>query len=167
MSTQMLRYMVLYFVNTGTAESEVWSLCGKGFTKLDESPNPQTESKTYIHEKTASPSIKSYEPSFPFEAELWRGEESIKKIYEVGRQRKVGSEAVIDFVATDFTVDESGATVGTPTARRMNMAVEISDLITGEGGEVLTMSGNLNQVGEAVEGTFDLTTKKFTETSEA
>lgn len=161
MSAQMMRYMILYFINTGTDTTPEWSPLGKGFTKLDESPNPQVESKTYINEKTASPTIKSYEPSFPFEAELWRGEDGLMKLYEVARQRKVGSEAVVDVIATDFTVDESGEPVTAPTARRMDMAVEVSDLVTGEGGEVLSMSGNLNQVGDAKEGTFNLSTKTW------
>ena len=165
MSAQMMRYMILYFLNTGTEATPVWTLLGKGFTKLDESPNPQVESKTYIHEKTASPSIKSYEPSFPFEAELWRGEEGLMKLYEVARQRKVGSEAIVDMVATDFTVDDSGDPVAAPTARSMNMAVEVTDLVTGEGGEVLTMSGNLNQVGDALEGYFTLSTKTWSTTA--
>ena len=165
MSAQMMRYMILYFLNTGTGETPVWTLLGKGFTKLDESPNPQVESKTYIHEKSASPTIKSYEPSFPFEAELWRGEAGLMKLYEVARQRKVGSDAIVDMIATDFTVDDTGTPVAAPTARRMQMAVEVSDLVTGEGGEVLSMSGNLNQVGEAVEGTFTLATKAWTAAS--
>lgn len=164
MSAQMMRYMILYFLNTGTSETPVWTLLGKGFTKLDESPNPQVESKTYIHEKSASPTIKSYEPSFPFEAELWRGEAGLMKLYEVARQRKVGSDAIVDMIATDFTVDDTGTPVAAPTARRMQMAVEVSDLVTGEGGEVLSMSGNLNQVGEAVEGTFTLATKTWAAT---
>lgn len=162
MSAQMMRYMILYFINVGTAQAPIWNLLGKGFTKLDESPNPQVESKTYINEKTASPSIKSYEPSFPFEAELWRGETGLMKLYEIARERKVGTDAVVDMIATDFTVDENGDPITTTTARRMNMAVEISNLVTGEGGEVLTMSGNLNQVGDAQEGTFNLSTKSWT-----
>lgn len=161
MSAQMLRYMILYFINTGTSSTPVWSPLGKGFTKLDESPNPQVESKTYIDEKTASPTIKGYEPSFPFEADLWRGEPGVMALYQIARERKVGSDAVVDVVATDFTVDDSGEPVAAPTARRMNMAVEVTDLVTGEGGEVLSMSGNMNQIGDAVEGTFTLATKTW------
>lgn len=161
MSAQMLRYMILYFINTGTSSTPVWSPLGKGFTKLDESPNPQVESKTYIDEKTASPTIKGYEPSFPFEADLWRGEPGVMALYQIARERKVGSDAVVDVVATDFTVDDSGEPVAAPTARRMNMAVEVTDLVTGEGGEVLSMSGNMNQIGDAVEGTFTLATKAW------
>lgn len=165
MSAQMMRYMILYFINTGTGETPTWSPLGKGFSKLDESPNPQVEQKTYINEKSASPTIKSYEPSFPFEAELWRGEEGLMALYAIARDRKVGSDAVVDVIATDFTVDDSGEPIAAPTARRMNMAVEVTDLVTGEGGEVLTMSGNLNQVGDAKEGYFTLATKTWSETA--
>lgn len=165
MAALMMRYMILYFINTGTASTPEWSPLGKGFTKLDESPNPQVESKTYIDEKTASPSIKGYEPSFPFEADLWRGEPGVMALYQIARDRKVGSDAIVEVIATDFTVNESGEAVPTPTARRMNMAVEVTDLVTGEGGEVLTMSGNMNQVGEAAEGYFTLATKTWSTTA--
>ena len=47
----------------------------------------------------------------------------------------------------------------------MNMAAEVTDLITGEGGEVLSMSGNMNQVGEATEGYFTLATKTWSTTA--
>ena len=165
MSAQIMRYMILYFINTGTTAEPVWAPLGKGFTKLDESPNPQVEQKTYIDEKSSSPTIKSYEPSFPFEAELWRGEAGLMTLYQIARDRKVGSEAVVDVVATDFTVTDAGAAVAAPSARRMNMAVEVTDLVTGEGGEVLTMSGNLNQVGDAIEGYFTLATKTWSTTA--
>lgn len=166
MSAQMMRYMILYFINlAASGEGDNYCLLGKGFTKLDESPNPQVESKTYIHEKTATPTIKSYEPSFPFEAELWRGEAGLTKLYEIARNRKVGSDAVVEIVATDFLADETGAAVASPTARKMQMAVEVSDLVTGEGGEVLTMSGNLNQIGEAEEGWFTVATKTWSSTN--
>lgn len=165
MAILMMRYMVLYFINTGTEAEPVWSPMNKGFTKLDESPNPQVESKTYIGEKTASPSIKNYEPSFPFEADLWNGEAGVMALYQIARDRKVGSEAIVDVVATDFTVSAEGQPVAAPTARRMKMAVEVSDMVTGEGGELLSMSGNLNQVGDAEEGYFKLATKTWSTTA--
>lgn len=165
MSAQMMRYMILYFLNTGTSETPVWSPLNKGFTKLDESPNPQVENKTYIGEKVASPTIKSYEPSFPFEAELWRGEAGLMKLYDIARQRKTGSDAIVEIVATDFTVDDSGDPIATPSARKMSMTVEVTDLVTGEGGEVLSMSGNLNQIGDATEGYFTLATKTWSTTA--
>lgn len=158
----MIRQAFADYINTGTDTTKVWSLCGTGFTKLDESPNPQIESKVYIHQKEASPSITRYEPVFPFETELWNDEEAIMKIYDIARNRKVGKDAEIEYLRTDLLVDEAGVPItASVDARMMTVAVEVTD-IAGEGGNAVVISGNFNQVGSVVEGTFDLSTKTFT-----
>lgn len=150
------------YINTGTKESKVWSLCGTGFTQLDESPNPQIESKVYIHQKEASPSITRYEPVFPFETEFWNEEAAIRKIYDIARDRKIGTNAEVEYLRTDLLIDATGKPVANPvSARLMICAAEVTD-IAGEGGEAVTLSGNLNQVGGFVDGTFDLETRTFT-----
>ena len=57
----LTRSAVADFLNIGTKANKVWALCGTGFNSLDESPNAQVESKVYIHEDEASPSITRYE----------------------------------------------------------------------------------------------------------
>lgn len=157
-----IRHAFADYINTGTSENKVWSLCGTGFSQLDESPNPQVESKVYIHQKEASPSITRYEPVFPFETEFWNDQAAILKMYEIARNRKVGSEANVEYLRTDLLIDADGKPVEeTVAARLMICAAEITD-ISGEGGEAITLSGNLNQVGAFTEGTFNLKTRVFT-----
>ena len=47
-----------------------FELMGTGFTSLNESPNAQTDSETYINESTTSTDITGYETEFPYESRL-------------------------------------------------------------------------------------------------
>ena len=162
----LTRSAVADYLNIGTKANKVWALCGTGFNSLDESPNAQVESKVYIHEDEASPSITRYESSFSFDTDVWNDQEAIMMIYEIGRNRKVGSNALVEYLRTDFKVEEDGTPITTIVpARLFTCAVEVSD-IQGGGGETLTMSGNLNVVGKFLDGTFDLETLQFTEGGE-
>lgn len=153
---QILRHMIADFINVGTISNKVWAMVGTGFNTMDESPNPQLESVTYVNEKTASPTIKRYERVFPFETELWNDQEAIMKIYNIAKYDKVGSDAICEYLRTEFKSEEDGTPITTiVSATLYKVSVEVAD-ITGEGGEVVKMSGNLNQFGDAVHGTFDL-----------
>ena len=162
----LTRSAVADYLNIGTKANKVWALCGTGFNSLDESPNAQVESKVYIHEDEASPSITRYESSFSFDVDTWNDQEAVMLIYEIGRNRKIGSNALVEYLRTDFKVEEDGTPITTIVpARLFTCAVEVSD-IQGGGGETLTMSGNLNVVGKFKDGTFDLETREFTEGGE-
>ena len=159
----LTRSAVADYLNIGTKANKVWALCGTGFNSLDESPNAQVESKVYIHEDEASPSITRYESSFSFDVDTWNDQEAVMLIYDIARNRKIGSNAIVEYLRTDFKVEEDGTPITTVVpARLFNCAVEVSD-IQGGGGETLTMSGNLNVVGKFLDGTFNLETREFTE----
>ena len=46
-------------------------------------------------------------------------------------------------------------------ARKFKVAVEVSGM-TGEGGGIMKVTGNLNGVGDFIDGTFNTATKTFT-----
>lgn len=162
----LTRSAVADYLNIGTKANKVWALCGTGFNSLDESPNAQVESKVYIHEDEASPSITRYESSFAFDTDVWNDQEAIMTIYEIGRNRKVGSNALVEYLRTDFKIEEDGTPITTIVpARLFTCAVEVTD-IQGGGGETLTMSGNLNVVGKFIDGTFNLETLEFDDDGE-
>lgn len=157
----LTRSAVADYLNIGTKANKVWALCGTGFNSLDESPNAQVESKVYIHEDEASPSITRYESSFSFDVDTWNDQEAIMLIYDIARNRKIGSNAIVEYLRTDFKVEEDGTPITTVVpARLFQCAVEVSD-IQGAGGETLTMSGNLNVVGKFQDGTFDLEKREW------
>lgn len=152
------RNMIADYLNIGDNDKPEFVLMGSGFTSLDESPGAQTETKVYINDKSASTTIKSYETQFSFESELIADEKAIMALYKVGRDHLTGSEAEFDYVRVDLY--ESPIEKGYP-ARKFKVAAEISDC-NGEGGETVVVSGNLNAVGDPVNGTFDISTKTFT-----
>ena len=164
---QIIRYMVADYLNTGTETAPEWSLCGTGFNSLDENPNAQVDSKTYISDKAVTKNIIGYETVFPFDIDTFNEQEAIMAIYNIARNQKTGNDAVLEYVRTDFTVDESGVPLTTDVpARKFMVAVEVSEF-SGGGGEALKITGNLNGVGDFIDGTFDLINRVFTPSTPA
>lgn len=158
--TVIRRHQYADYLNVGTAEAAKWVLMGTGFTTLDEEPGAQTESVKYVNEVSSSSSIVSYETTFPFEAEQIATEEAITAIYEVGRNHYVGADAEFEYCRVELwnpagTAEDAGHSF---EARKFVVAVEVSDF-TGE--NKMTISGNLNAVGDPILGTFDTTALEF------
>lgn len=154
---KVIRYMIADYLNTGTSSTEEYSLMNAGFTALDENPSAKVENTPYIGDRSSSGSITGYETTFPFDTQLISDEAAIAFIYDVGRNQKTGQDAETDYVRVELFESESSSY----PARKFRVAVEVSS-ITGEGTNIVKMAGNLHQVGNFVDGTFDTTTKKFT-----
>lgn len=156
------RSQVHVYMNTGTAESPVWTRLGKGWKKFTENPNAQTESTLYICDDSSTTDVTSYEPNYAFECDLMHTNEAIKRIYDIAKGRKTGSDCVLDFVTVDaFEETEENKVC---TAYRENLSVQVNSI---DGEKKMSMSGNLNGQGDGVKGKFDLSTKTFTADSEA
>ena len=157
----ILRHAIADYLNIGTKMNPIWALCGTGFNNLDESPNAQVESRTYVHENDAYPSIIRYESSFDFETDMWNDQEAVNLIYNIGRNRCVGENAMVQYLRTDFLIDKDGSIINNiVTARMFNCACEVSD-IQGGGGEIITVSGVFHVCGHHTEGMFDLGYRLF------
>lgn len=153
----VMRYNVADYLSTG---KNTFALMGVGFNTLDENPTAQKDAKTYINQKAQTTQIKSYQPTFPFDTDLISDEEAVMAIYDIGRNQKTGEDAELEYVRVElFKPVGDGTNVF--EARKFKVAVEVSS-ITGEGGGIMKMTGNLNGVGDFVSGTFDTTTKTFT-----
>ena len=154
------RHQYADYLNVGTAASPDYVLMGTGFTTLDEEPNAQTESVKYVCDKSASSSVIGYETSFPYEAEQIKDERAIDAIYTIGRNHYIGADAEMEYVRVELW----NAATGTNTfeARKFLVSVEVSSFA---GENKMTISGNLNAIGDPVLGTFNTTTKRFTEAS--
>lgn len=156
------RYQFADYLNTGSADAPAYKLMGVGFTSLNESPGAQTNSKKYINEKTSTSSVTSYETQFAFESDLIPEQDAIIALYNVGRDHKTGSDAEFEYVRVELWQPVDGSD-NTYKARKFVVSAEISD-ISGEDDQVV--SGNLNAVGDPVDGTFNVTTKTFVATSD-
>lgn len=141
-------------------------LMGTGFNTLDENPSAQMDTKVYINDKSATSTIKSYQTQFPFDSDLILEEEAVMDLYLVGRDQKTGAEAQREYIRVELFrplqyADETNVP-NTFLARKFNVAVEVSSF-AGGGGETITVSGNLNSIGDFVDGYFDVATRTFTE----
>ena len=155
----VMRYQVADYLATG---DDKFALMGVGFNTLDENPTAQKDAKTYINQKAQPTQIKSYQPTFPFDTDLISDEEAVMAIYDIGRNQKTGEDAELDYVRVELfkpVADQENVF----EARKFRVAVEVAN-ITGEGGGIMKVTGNLNGVGDFVAGTFDTTTKTFTAT---
>lgn len=140
---------IMVFMNTtGTYAAPIWERCGKGWKKFAENPNAQTESTQYINDASETTDTVSYAPQYGFETDLMPNQPTIKKVYDIAKDRKTGSNAVVDVLIVDaFEKDENNAF----TARRESLAVAVSSL---DGTKKMAMSGNLNGQGDGVKGKF-------------
>lgn len=146
------------YLNIQTEDDPLWGVLGTGVTTLDENPGAQTSKKKYINEKASSSSITSYETTFPFESDLIVQQEAILALYNVGRNHHTGSDAEFQYVRAELW-DKVPGKENEFAARLFTVSAEISS-ISGE--DEISVSGNLNAVGDPVNGTFNTVTRTFT-----
>ncbi len=146
------------YLNIQNAETPKFVLMGTGFTTLNEKPGAQSSKKKYVNEAASSSSITSYETSFPFESDLIIHQDAVLALYNVGRNHCTGSDAEFQYVRVELWNKASGKE-NEFAARLFTVSVEVTD-ISGE--DEMTVSGNLNAVGDPVDGTFNTATLMFT-----
>ena len=95
-----------------------FELMGTGFTTLDESPNAQTDSETYINEVTASTDITSYETEFAYESRLIPSQKAIYKLWKMGRDHATGSAALPNTPPASLPWPTRSAKTPAPAARK-------------------------------------------------
>ncbi|GAA0767153.1 hypothetical protein GCM10008908_05880 [Clostridium subterminale] len=155
------RHQIADYINIGGATgTEKYELMGAGFNTLDENPAAQLDTKVYINDKSSSTTIKSYQTQFPFTSDLIKSEGAVMALYNVGRNHLTGSDAQFDYVKVELFQPIDGSE-NTYKARKFKVSCEVAAL-AGAGGETIVVSGNLNAVGDFIEGTFNTTTKTFT-----
>lgn len=144
----------------GQGVDSVFELMGTGFNTLDENPSAQTESKVYINDKAATSIIKSYQPQFPFDSDLMVSENPIMELYSIGRNQRTGADAQREYVRVELFAPHVvagppalGANQNAFKARKFKVAVEVSSM-SGAGAETVVVSGNLNTVGDFIDGYF-------------
>ena len=156
------RHQFADYLNVPTAENaDQYCLMGTGFTSLNEEPGAQTDTKKYVNEKASSKSVTGYETVFPFESDLIPEQEPILALYNVGRNHCTGTDAEFEYVRVELWEPVSGQK-NVFAARKFIVSAEISE-VTGD--TEIQVSGNLNAVGDPVDGTFNTETKTFTEAS--
>lgn len=158
--TKVMRHNIADFLNVGTEAIPDWVLMGLGFTTLDENPTAQVEEDTYVNNRNSSGSIASYKNVFPFDTKLITGEEAIDFIFDIARGQLTGSDAETEYCRVELL---GGSADSARPARKFKVAIEVSGM-PGPAGGAMRVTGNLRQIGDLVDGTFNVTTPAFTAT---
>ena len=157
MGTKIKRNKFACFLNTG-GDTEKWSLIGDGVTSMTVAYNPQTSDETYIHQTSGTTDVESYKPTSSVPMTAHKGDAVFDFVDNLRRKR-----AVLDEARTEICMvylDEE-ATGGAYPAERNTWSIQIDDF-GGEGGGSNVINFTVNFVGDAVGGTFEPETRKFT-----
>lgn len=150
------------YLNCGTSADPDWKLMGTGFTSLNESPNAQSTTKKYVNEKSSTTSITQYQTEFPYDADLIVSEECITTLYNIARNHKTGSEAVLEYVRVELWDPAEAGSTTEFKARKFSVANSVSDI---SGDDDIQISGTLHAQGDPVDGTFNVEDMEFTPAS--
>jgi hypothetical protein len=145
----------------GDATGENINLGGV-ITSLNESTNPIESEKHYIHQKSATVNVTGYSNEFPIDMDWVKGDAVFDDFYEIYYKRKTGSDIKRDHYIVNLWEPITGSE-NTYKARKINQSVEITEA-NGDPGSQKTMTGSLKG-GDFVYGTFNTSTKVFTETA--
>lgn len=133
---------------------------GGVITEMTESSNPNESEKQYIHQKTKTIKVTGFSNEFPITMDMVKGDKVFEYMYNLFYERKVGTDLDIDHYIVNLwqpVADQEN----TYKARKIVQTCEITEC-NGAAGEQKQITGSLKG-GDFVYGTFDVSTKKFTE----
>lgn len=138
---------------------EEFKLLGFGFSTIDEKPNAQTRETRYINDVSTSTSVVGYKREFDYESDQIESDEVIEYIVNIAKEGKTGGECETEYVRVD--TDKESSTEGSYYARKFKVAVQVNEMPNNDGD--LGANGVFLCLGDAIIGSFDKTTKTFTE----
>jgi hypothetical protein len=155
----IMTYDEAHYFDIGTSSAPNIVLGGV-ITQLDENSNPTENEKQYIGDKSKTVKVTGYSNEFPITTDLVKGDEVCEHFYEIFRDRKTGSNVLITHYIVELWNEVS---TGVYKARKIIQSVIITGKVANPG-EQITFTGSLKG-GEFVNGTFNVSTKTFTETA--
>lgn len=157
-SKKVKRSQFALFLNTGTAETPIWSLVGDGVTEMSIAYNPQTSEVVYINQDSGVTDVESYKPTIAAPMTAMAGDPVFDYVDAIRMKRKVLTDCVTECLLVYLYKDEQS---GAYPAEKNACGVQI-DEFGGAGGESTKLSFTLNLQGNAVSGVFNPTNKTFT-----
>ena len=146
------------FLNTGASSAETWSLIGDGVTSMTISYNAQTSEETYINQDSGTTDVESYKPTSAVPMTAIQGDPVFDFVDGLRKKRAVLEDARTEICLVYlYEAEQTGAY----PAEKNICSIQIDDF-GGEGGGSNVINFTMNFVGDAVEGTFNPSTKKFT-----
>lgn len=144
------RSQLAAFLNTGTTETPVWSLIGKGVTGQTIGYNPQTNTEQYIHEDSATTSVDSYQVNIPTPQTAYAGDPVFDYVDNLRQQRAIGTDAETDVLIVYLY------TQSPYKAEKCRAAIQIDDF-GGDGGASVVLNYTINLNGDPELGTVVIT----------
>lgn len=160
MSYDEARYLDVEPTKADSAQEDI-QLMNVGITKFDENSNPSEKSKQYVGDKSKSNIVTGYDNQFSIESDLIKNEKVVEYLYSIFRDRKTGKYAQQNLYIVELW-NPIASQENTYKARKLLTTAVISSK-TSSPGESITFSGDLKGVGDFVDGTFNTSTKTFTE----
>lgn len=158
--TKVKRSKLAIFLDTsGGEETAEWALIGDGVTEQTIAYNPQTSDEVYIHQDSGTTDVESYKPNIPTPMTAIKGDPVFDYVDGLRRARAIGADARTK-ICIVYLYDTE--TTGAYPAEQNDCSIQIDDF-GGAGGESATINFTINLIGDAVVGTFNPTTKSFTE----
>ena len=162
MSYDEARYLDIEETKADNATEDI-QLMNIGVTKFDENSNPTEKSKQYVGDKSKTNIVTGYDSQFSIESDLIKNEKVVQYLYSIFRNRKTGKYAQQNLYIVELW-NPVESQENTYKARKLKTSAVISSKVSAPG-EPITFTGDLKGVGDFVDGTFNTTTKKFTETA--
>lgn len=144
---------------SGGEETAEWALIGNGVTEQTIAYNPQTSDEVYIHQDSGTTDVESYKPNIPTPMTAIKGDPVFDYVDGLRKARAIGADARTK-ICIVYLYDTE--TTGAYPAEQNDCSIQIDDF-GGAGGESATINFTINLIGDAVVGTFNPTTKSFTE----
>ena len=157
MSYEEARYIDV--AGYGASASNI-QLLNVGFTKFDEGSNPTEKSTQYVGDKSKTNRVTGYDNQFDIESDRIQNDKVNDYCYDVFVNRKTGTDAQTYLYIVDLTKE---TTTNTYSARKIRVSTVIESC-TNNPGESKVFSGAFKGVGDFTYGTFNTSTKAFTET---
>ena len=153
-------YLDIEATKASNATADI-QLMNVGVTKFEESSNPTEKSTQYIGDKSKTNKVTGYDNQFAIESDLIKNNKVVEYLYSIFRDRKTGKYAQQDLFIVELW-NPVAEQQNTYKARKLKTTAVISSK-TPNPGETITFSGDLKGVGDFVDGTFNTSTKTFTE----
>ena len=153
-------YLDVEATKASSATADI-QLMNVGVTKFEESSNPTEKSTQYIGDKSKTNKVTGYDNQFAIESKNIKNNKVVEYLYSIFRDRKTGKYAQQDLFIVELW-NPIASQENTYKARKLLTTAVISSK-TSSPGESITFSGDLKGVGDFVDGTFNTSTKTFTE----
>jgi hypothetical protein len=151
------RSKLLHFMNTTPSSTATYYLMNTGITSLSINKNPTYLEEGYIADEVGSKQLESLAPEFTFEINMDATDEVSKFLTLLEWNDKTLTDVETDIVSVQYWKTPTGTAY---PAKKYKVSVSV-ETIGDEALKTLKHSVTCGVMGDAVFGTFDVSTKAF------